>query len=359
MQRQLAAKETICDGLDDDGNGIVDEGLVLSCSYPFGNFNLCKSIAKGCPTTIPTFANPFPTIVSTGGRVQGALQCLPPAVAPNDRGTSTLGPYVFTPFCGAGGVWNANECACECARFFTDSVNQTTAGFCGDRCQLRRLSLNVTDTVALPDGLGLLWCSTVASNSSTNRNNSVTPVRFNVTVTSLSRALADARAVNSFQLLPPNCQVDPSFLFLCPSFVSGATNDKAPGAQASVTCSNCASGSATGTASGGTASGSTATTIAASISASSTTSSGASSLSGAFTTTGVMSMTSYAVTGSSATMTTSVMGTASVTATGGSTTGGLAKADVATPQISSAARAWDVVWLSLYFCLLAFSSLVG
>ena len=41
----------ICDGLDNDENGEIDENLVLACSYPQGRFRTC---AAACPAKYPT-----------------------------------------------------------------------------------------------------------------------------------------------------------------------------------------------------------------------------------------------------------------------------------------------------------------
>jgi hypothetical protein len=47
-----------CDGLDNNGNGVVDEGEVISCSYPQKNFMLCSTC---CPVVVPLAANWTPS----------------------------------------------------------------------------------------------------------------------------------------------------------------------------------------------------------------------------------------------------------------------------------------------------------
>lgn len=46
----------ICNGLDDDGNGQVDEGLVQNCNFNTVVWNTCY----GCPSENPSLANPVP-----------------------------------------------------------------------------------------------------------------------------------------------------------------------------------------------------------------------------------------------------------------------------------------------------------
>ncbi|KAJ3007521.1 UNVERIFIED_CONTAM: hypothetical protein HDU68_003472, partial [Siphonaria sp. JEL0065] len=49
--------EYFCDGLDDNGDGLVDEGVASICNYPDGtDFRSCY----GCPTTLYTVSNPAP-----------------------------------------------------------------------------------------------------------------------------------------------------------------------------------------------------------------------------------------------------------------------------------------------------------
>jgi hypothetical protein len=40
----------VCDGWDNDNDGLVDEGVMRSCSYNEGSFSTC---ASACPATYP------------------------------------------------------------------------------------------------------------------------------------------------------------------------------------------------------------------------------------------------------------------------------------------------------------------
>ncbi|KAL1919824.1 uncharacterized protein VTP21DRAFT_1755 [Calcarisporiella thermophila] len=50
----------ICNGLDDNGDGQIDEGVVESCSFPTGTFRTCY----GCPGQYPTLEQPLPPRVN-------------------------------------------------------------------------------------------------------------------------------------------------------------------------------------------------------------------------------------------------------------------------------------------------------
>ncbi|EGF78635.1 hypothetical protein BATDEDRAFT_90388 [Batrachochytrium dendrobatidis JAM81] len=76
----------VCDGIDNNGNGQIDEGLTESCYYPAlqASFTSCF----GCPTTIPNVTNPVPF---TGPRTRKSI---PSAGCPN------------------GGTWNPISGTC-------------------------------------------------------------------------------------------------------------------------------------------------------------------------------------------------------------------------------------------------------
>ena len=61
-QPPLLPVETICDGLDDDGDGVIDNNMVSVCGYPLGSFSICGA----CPVDIPSFAAPSPALQSLG-----------------------------------------------------------------------------------------------------------------------------------------------------------------------------------------------------------------------------------------------------------------------------------------------------
>ena len=121
-QRTLQVSETLCDGLDDNGNGLIDEGLVTLCAYPSGTFHVCGA----CPTTIPTFSQPFPAKSTVPVQTtREAFQCLSPPTA--ETNPVTQGPFPYSTYCGAGGFWNAATCTvltrhvhrCICFRLFS------------------------------------------------------------------------------------------------------------------------------------------------------------------------------------------------------------------------------------------------
>jgi len=53
----------ICDGVDNNGDGNIDEGLIESCNFSTAFFNTCF----GCPSSIPSIENPVPA--RNGNRV--------------------------------------------------------------------------------------------------------------------------------------------------------------------------------------------------------------------------------------------------------------------------------------------------
>ncbi|KAG2200221.1 hypothetical protein INT47_009859, partial [Mucor saturninus] len=61
-EQPVIAKE-ICNGLDDDGNQNVDEGLMNSCNFGTTTFNTCFN----CPNTAPTLSMPTPATGAQNG----------------------------------------------------------------------------------------------------------------------------------------------------------------------------------------------------------------------------------------------------------------------------------------------------
>ena len=55
-QQPIINKE-ICNGLDDNGNGQMDEGLTNDCNFGTTTFKTCFN----CPSTAPTVDHPIPT----------------------------------------------------------------------------------------------------------------------------------------------------------------------------------------------------------------------------------------------------------------------------------------------------------
>ena len=55
----------ICDGIDNNGNGQVDEGLVTQCAFPSSQSSF--STCFGCPTVYPNVSQPVPP--AAGNRV--------------------------------------------------------------------------------------------------------------------------------------------------------------------------------------------------------------------------------------------------------------------------------------------------
>ncbi|KAL1917517.1 uncharacterized protein VTP21DRAFT_3910 [Calcarisporiella thermophila] len=51
----------ICNGLDDNGDGQIDEGVLESCNFQTGLFRTCY----GCPSQLPSLENPLPPRVAS------------------------------------------------------------------------------------------------------------------------------------------------------------------------------------------------------------------------------------------------------------------------------------------------------
>ncbi|KAI9178851.1 hypothetical protein H9P43_005513 [Blastocladiella emersonii ATCC 22665] len=81
------ATPEVCDGIDNNGNGVADEGLTQSCQFGTVNFATCKS----CPARAPTVDEPVPPLVDVSGS-----KCQPP-----------LGGCVY-------GSFNTTSCMCDC-----------------------------------------------------------------------------------------------------------------------------------------------------------------------------------------------------------------------------------------------------
>ncbi|KAG1088860.1 hypothetical protein G6F42_020146 [Rhizopus arrhizus] len=61
-EQPVIAKE-ICNGLDDDNNANVDDGLLNSCNFGTTTFNTCFN----CPSTAPTLDTPKPATAAQNG----------------------------------------------------------------------------------------------------------------------------------------------------------------------------------------------------------------------------------------------------------------------------------------------------
>lgn len=61
-EQPVIAKE-ICNGLDDDNNQNVDDGLLNSCNFGTTTFNTCFN----CPNTAPTLDQPTPATAAQNG----------------------------------------------------------------------------------------------------------------------------------------------------------------------------------------------------------------------------------------------------------------------------------------------------
>ncbi|KAJ3358364.1 hypothetical protein GGF32_000464 [Allomyces javanicus] len=77
----------VCDGLDNDGNGVADDGIMRTCRHPNAVFGTC---ATGCPVRAPSVTEPVPPLTDPG------TKCVEP------MGT-----------CG-NGIWDATKCLCKC-----------------------------------------------------------------------------------------------------------------------------------------------------------------------------------------------------------------------------------------------------
>ncbi|KAJ3358365.1 hypothetical protein GGF32_000465 [Allomyces javanicus] len=78
----------VCDGLDNDGNGVADDGIMRTCRYPNAVFGTC---ATGCPVRVPSATEPAPPLINLAG-----TKCIEP--------TGTC----------VNGVWDATKCLCVC-----------------------------------------------------------------------------------------------------------------------------------------------------------------------------------------------------------------------------------------------------
>ncbi|KNE72292.1 hypothetical protein AMAG_16782 [Allomyces macrogynus ATCC 38327] len=77
----------VCDGLDNDGNGAADDGVMRTCRYPTAVFGTC---AAGCPVRAPSVTEPVPPLTDPG------TKCVEP-----------MGTCV-------NGDWDATKCLCKC-----------------------------------------------------------------------------------------------------------------------------------------------------------------------------------------------------------------------------------------------------
>ncbi|KAJ3370527.1 hypothetical protein GGF31_004118 [Allomyces arbusculus] len=90
----------VCDGLDNDGNGVADDGVLRTCNFPDAVFGTC---AAGCPVRVPSATEPVPPLTDPG-----TGKCMVP--------TGTC----------ANGVWDEAKCLCVC----TGTIDG--AGWCRD-----------------------------------------------------------------------------------------------------------------------------------------------------------------------------------------------------------------------------------
>ncbi|KNE72523.1 hypothetical protein AMAG_16567 [Allomyces macrogynus ATCC 38327] len=90
----------VCDGLDNDGNGVADDGVLRTCNFPDAVFGTC---AAGCPVRVPSATEPVPPLTDPG-----TGKCMVP--------TGTC----------ANGTWDEAKCLCLC------SGTVDGAGWCRD-----------------------------------------------------------------------------------------------------------------------------------------------------------------------------------------------------------------------------------
>ncbi|KAJ3358367.1 hypothetical protein GGF32_000467 [Allomyces javanicus] len=102
----------VCDGLDNDGNGVADDGVLRTCNFPDAVFGTC---AAGCPVRVPSATEPVPPLTDPG-----TGKCMVP--------TGTC----------ANGTWDETKCLCMC----TGTLDG--AGWCRDALG----SCSVAKTVA-------------------------------------------------------------------------------------------------------------------------------------------------------------------------------------------------------------------
>ncbi|KAI9188970.1 hypothetical protein H9P43_000392 [Blastocladiella emersonii ATCC 22665] len=111
-----ATAPEVCDGIDNNANGVADEGVAKSCQFGTSNFATCKT----CPVRAPTADEPVPPLIASAGAA--ASTCQPP-----------LGGCVY-------GSFNAATCMCDC----TGSDDPNGSGAC-------RNTLGACTTLRMPD----------------------------------------------------------------------------------------------------------------------------------------------------------------------------------------------------------------
>ncbi|KAI9159546.1 hypothetical protein H9P43_008886 [Blastocladiella emersonii ATCC 22665] len=136
----------VCDGIDNNGNGVADEGLTKSCQFGAVTFATCKS----CPVRAPTVNEPVPPLANDASAASAAANgCQPP-----------LGGCVY-------GSFNAASCLCEC----TGSDDPNGAGAC-------RNTLGACSTLRAPDparpGFFLSCAQSSADQEKTNATGTAT-----------------------------------------------------------------------------------------------------------------------------------------------------------------------------------------
>ncbi|KAI9188969.1 hypothetical protein H9P43_000391 [Blastocladiella emersonii ATCC 22665] len=132
----------VCDGLDNNGNGVVDEGVTKTCQFGTSNFATCKI----CPIRVPSLDESVPPLA-----INGKL------------------PGCQLPSGGCGyGAFNAATCMCDCKG---SSDDPNGSGAC-------RNALGVCATMRLPDparqGFYLTCAQSANKTSSTTGTTSTT-----------------------------------------------------------------------------------------------------------------------------------------------------------------------------------------
>ncbi|KAI8919547.1 hypothetical protein BC831DRAFT_481476 [Entophlyctis helioformis] len=106
MPATAPGNQEVCDGVDNNGDGVIDEGLVANCYY--ANLAASFSTCFGCPTTVPNVSNPVPF-----------------------NGAPPLRPVPATA-CANGGTWNPATGLCvaltRAAKPAPPAANKTGSG---------------------------------------------------------------------------------------------------------------------------------------------------------------------------------------------------------------------------------------
>lgn len=135
----------ICNGLDDDHNGTIDDGLINSCNFNATVMNTCFN----CPSSAPTLTNPTPATSAQNGTAGFRY--------PNPETCDTT-------------WWDPIGNACLC----------TSAD-----CQVKSIAVNRTSSSTSPNGSN----STTANGNSSTKGSDASRLVRNIASTAVAAAV--------------------------------------------------------------------------------------------------------------------------------------------------------------------------